>query len=109
MRPVPRCTPVAAAIITLSLLAACGKKDDKAGGPPPPPQVAVYTVAAAPLTLSTELPGRLEASRVAQVRARTPGIVLKRVYQEGTDVKAGDILFRIDPVSYTHLTLPTKA
>ena len=61
MRSVPRCTPVAAAILTLSLLAACGKKDDKAGAAPPPPQVAVYTVAPATLTLSTELPGRLEA------------------------------------------------
>lgn len=100
MRSVPRCTPVAAAIITLSMLAACGKKDDKAGGAPPPPQVAVYTVAPATITLSTELPGRLEASRVAQVRARTPGIVLQRVYKEGTDVKAGEILFRIDPAQF---------
>jgi membrane fusion protein (multidrug efflux system) len=99
MRSVPRCTPIAAAVITLSLLAACGKKDDKAA-PPPPPQVAVYTVAPATLTLSTELPGRIEASRVAQVRARTPGIVLKRVYQEGNDVKAGDVLFRIDPAQF---------
>ncbi|MES2259136.1 MAG: efflux RND transporter periplasmic adaptor subunit [Pseudomonadota bacterium] len=101
MRTSPRYLPVAAAFIGLSLLSACGKKDDKAaGGPPPPPGVAVVTVAPAALTVSTELPGRLEASRVAQVRARTPGIVLKRVYQEGSDVKAGDILFRIDPASY---------
>jgi membrane fusion protein (multidrug efflux system) len=100
MRSVPRCTPVAAAIITLSLLAACGKKDDKAGSAPPPPQVAVYTVAPATVTLTTELPGRLEASRVAQVRARTPGIVLQRVYKEGSDVKAGEVLFRIDPAQF---------
>lgn len=99
MRSVPRYTP-AAAIVALSMLAACGKQDDKAGGPPPPPQVAVYTVAPATLTLSTELPGRLEASRVAQVRARTPGIVLQRVYKEGSDVKAGDVLFRIDPAQF---------
>jgi membrane fusion protein (multidrug efflux system) len=100
MRSVPRCTPVAAAIITLSLLAACGKKDDKAGSAPPPPQVAVYTVAPATVTLTTELPGRLEASRVAQVRARTPGIVLQRVYKEGSDVRAGEVLFRIDPAQF---------
>ncbi|MRV76733.1 efflux RND transporter periplasmic adaptor subunit [Duganella sp. FT92W] len=97
MRSVPRCIPVA----VLSLLAACGHKDDKAAAaPPPPPKVAVYTVAPAELTLSAELPGRLEASRIAQVRARTPGIVLARVYKEGSDVKAGDLLFRIDPAQF---------
>lgn len=66
----------------------------------PPPEVATVTVAAAPLAITTELPGRLEASRVAQVRARVAGIVLKRTYKEGTDVKAGATLFRIDPASY---------
>lgn len=100
MRSVPRRTPLAIAIITLALLAACGKKDDKPAGPPPPPKVAVHTVTASTLTLSSELPGRLEASRVAQVRARTPGIVLRRVYKEGSDVKAGDLLFRIDPAQF---------
>jgi membrane fusion protein, multidrug efflux system len=97
MRSVPRCIPIA----VLSLLAACGHKDDKAAAAsPPPPKVAVYTVAPAELTLSAELPGRLEASRIAQVRARTPGIVLARVYKEGSDVKAGDLLFRIDPAQF---------
>jgi membrane fusion protein (multidrug efflux system) len=97
MRSVHRCIPIA----VLSLLAACGHKEDKASAPPPPPpQVAVYTVAPATLTLSAELPGRLEASRIAQVRARTPGIVLARVYKEGSDVKAGDLLFRIDPAQF---------
>jgi membrane fusion protein (multidrug efflux system) len=47
--------------------------------------------------LVTELPGRLEASRVAQVRARAAGILLKREFREGSDVKAGQLLFRIDP------------
>lgn len=101
MRSVPRCIPIAAAVGTLSLLAACGPKNDKAAAPAaPPPNVAVYTVAPAELTLSAELPGRLEASRTAQVRARTPGIVLARVYKEGSDVKAGDLLFRIDPAQF---------
>lgn len=101
MRSVPRCIPIAAALGFSSLLAACGHKDDKAAAAPPPsPKVAVYTVAPAELTLSAELPGRLEASRIAQVRARTPGIVLARVYKEGSDVKAGDLLFRIDPAQF---------
>jgi len=99
MRYAARYTPVVAAIVTVSLLAACGKKEDKAGAPPPP-AVAVVTAASSTLTVSSELPGRLEASRIAQVRARTPGIVLQRVYKEGSDVKAGELLFRIDPAQF---------
>jgi len=66
----------------------------------PPAEVSVITVAPSSLAITTELPGRLEASRVAQVRARVPGIVLKRVFKEGGDVKAGEVLFRIDPASF---------
>ena len=89
-----------------ALVAACGAKTDNApaaaggkgpgGGGPPPAEVGVVTVALKPVGLVTELPGRLEASRVAQVRARVPGILLKRVFVEGSDVKAGQLLFRID-------------
>jgi membrane fusion protein (multidrug efflux system) len=50
----------------------------------------------------TELPGRLEASRVAQVRARVPGILQKRLFREGSDVKAGQPLFRIDAAPTGH-------
>ncbi|WP_332856331.1 efflux RND transporter periplasmic adaptor subunit [Duganella sp. S19_KUP01_CR8] len=96
MRSVPRYT---AAVFALSLLAACGDKA-AAPGAPPPATVAVITVAPAAVTLSTELPGRTEASRIAQVRARTAGIVLQRVFKEGGDVKAGEVLFRIDPASF---------
>ncbi|MYN19420.1 efflux RND transporter periplasmic adaptor subunit [Rugamonas sp. FT107W] len=96
MRLVPRYT---AAVVSLSLLAACGDKA-AAPGAPPPANVAVITVAPAAVTLSTELPGRTEASRIAQVRARTAGIVLQRVFKEGGDVKAGEVLFRIDPASF---------
>jgi membrane fusion protein (multidrug efflux system) len=100
MRSVPRYTAIAAAMLTLSLLSACGDKAATAGGPPPPATVSVVTVAPAAVTLTTELPGRLEASRIAQVRARTAGIVLKRVFKEGGDVKAGELLFRIDPAQF---------
>lgn len=102
MRSVPRYTALASAAITLSLLAACGKKD-AAPSAPPPPKVAVVTVAPARITLTTELPGRTEASRIAEVRARTAGIVLKRVFKEGGEVKAGEVLFRIDPASFQAL------
>ncbi|MBN8508067.1 MAG: efflux RND transporter periplasmic adaptor subunit [Burkholderiales bacterium] len=71
-----------------------------AGGGPPPAEVGVVTAMPRAVPLTTELPGRLEASRVAQVRARAAGILLKREFREGSDVKAGQLLFRIDPAPY---------
>lgn len=83
-------------------LTACG--DDKgaaaAGGGMPPAEVSVVTVQPGKLALTTELPGRLEAMRTAEVRARVAGIVKQRVFKEGSDVKAGDVLFRIDPAPF---------
>ncbi|MBY0454096.1 MAG: efflux RND transporter periplasmic adaptor subunit [Burkholderiaceae bacterium] len=86
------------------LLLGCGAGDAPAGaaaaGGRPPPQVGVVTVALGDVGLVTELPGRLEASRVAQVRARATGILQKRLFREGSDVKAGQALFAIDPAPY---------
>jgi membrane fusion protein, multidrug efflux system len=87
------------------LLAACGKEGGNPPGPagagaPPPPEVGVVTVSLGEVPLFDELPGRLEASRVAQVRARAAGIVLQRLFREGTDVRAGQPLFRIDASPY---------
>lgn len=59
--------------------------------------VAIETIEARPLSISSELSGRLAAPRIAEVRARVPGVVLQRVFREGSDVKKGDVLFRIDP------------
>src|SRR5450830_1034347 len=86
-------------------LAACGKKDaaQAAGGPGgnrPPPQVGVIVTKIEPVALETELPARVEPLRVAQVRARVNGVVLKRLFVEGSEVKAGQILFQIDPAPY---------
>ena len=96
-------TFVAASAVAL-LLAACGKTDGKAAGgaPPqmPPPEVGVVTATPGDVGLITELPGRVEASRVAQVRARAAGILQQRLFKEGSDVKAGQPLFRIDPAPY---------
>lgn len=106
------------AFVSLSLLAAlagCGDKPaagangPAAGGAPPPPEVAVVTIEPKRLSLTTELPGRLEASRIAQVRARVPGIVLKRTFEEGSNVKAGQVLFRIDPASLQAAFSSTQA
>jgi len=78
------------------LLAACGRPPEEAT-PPTAPKVQVETLRAAPLAIANELSGRLVAPRTAEVRARVAGIVLQRVFREGSEVKAGDVLFRIDP------------
>ena len=103
MQPVPLFTRSAAIILALCALAGCGDKNPGAQAPGsamPPPEVAVVTVAPERLTLLAELPGRLEATRTAQVRARIAGIVLRRVFREGSEVKAGEVLFRIDPAPF---------
>ncbi|HYD93935.1 MAG TPA: efflux RND transporter periplasmic adaptor subunit [Noviherbaspirillum sp.] len=101
---VHRIAPVAALMWMLFSLAGCGQKNAAAqapaGGTPPPPEVAVVTVAPERIVMTTELPGRVEATRVAQVRARVPGIVQKRVFREGSEVKAGEVLFRIDAAPF---------
>ncbi len=82
----------------LGLVAGCAKKaPSSAGRTPPPPEVGVVTVKTESVPLVTELPGRLDAYRVAEVRARATGILLKRNFEEGADVKEGEVLFRIDP------------
>ena len=95
-----------AIIAAMLMLAACGSKEG--GGPPapagaaapPPPEVDVVTVSAGPVVLTQDLPGRLEAYRSAQVRARVEGIIEKRLFAEGSDVKAGAPLFQIDARNY---------
>jgi membrane fusion protein (multidrug efflux system) len=84
---------VAAALV----LAACGKQQ---GGPPPPPEVSVITLKPRPIAISDQLPGRTTAFRVAEVRPQVTGIVQKRLFTEGTEVKAGQQLFQIDAGSY---------
>ncbi|MDO9090694.1 MAG: efflux RND transporter periplasmic adaptor subunit [Burkholderiaceae bacterium] len=96
--------PLASAALSLSLLlAACGQQAAPAGPPGggmPPAEVGVVTVTPGDIGLQTELPGRLEASRVAQVRARAAGILQQRLFREGSDVSAGQPLYRIDPAPY---------
>nr|WP_310646722.1 efflux RND transporter periplasmic adaptor subunit [Limnohabitans sp.] len=70
------------------------------GKTPPPPAVGVVTVADQVVALQTELPGRVSPVRVAQVRARVNGVVLKRLFREGSEVKAGQVLYEIDAAPY---------
>lgn len=94
MSPQPLRLLVSAAL--LLSLAACGKKAQPPQAPPPP-EVGVVTVKASSVPLTRELVGRLAPTRTAEVRARVPGIVERRLYTEGSDVKAGQALFEIDP------------
>jgi membrane fusion protein (multidrug efflux system) len=78
------------------LLGACSDAANEQP-PPPPPQVEVMTVEPRSVANSIELPGRVQAVRIAEIRARVNGIVQRRLYEEGSDVQAGDVLFEIDP------------
>ncbi|WP_039788767.1 efflux RND transporter periplasmic adaptor subunit [Herbaspirillum huttiense] len=99
MRTTPLLRPVAALAI-LSVLSACGKPP---GGPPPAagtPVLGVMTVRAQPVELHTELPGRTSPYQIADVRPQVNGIIKARNFREGSDVKAGQVLYQINPASY---------
>jgi len=87
-------------------LVACGAKDGApaaagpAGGGMPPATVGVVTVSSQAVALQSELPGRVSALRVAQVRARVNGVVLQRAFREGSEVKAGQVLYQLDSAPY---------
>ena len=111
-RPAQLC----AAVLLTILIAGCGKgagnssgNGSASAGAPPPAEVGVLTVSLGDVGLVTELPGRLEASRVAQVRARAAGILQKRLFREGSDVKAGQALFTIDAAPYAAAVASAKA
>lgn len=103
-----RCRIGLAALAAALVLAACGAKEGApapgAGAPAmPPAEVGVVTVAPQAVALQTELPGRVSPIRVAQVRARVTGVVLKRLFREGSEVQAGQALYQIDAASYQAL------
>ena len=93
-------------ILILTSLAGCGGSDKPAAGSGgagnvmPPPEVEIITAAIGSATITQDLPGRLQAYRTAQVRARVEGVIEKRLFQEGSEVKAGASLFQIDARSY---------
>ena len=101
---------VSVGMLALSLLlGGCDKK--KATTPPPagPPEVAVITVQPQLVTLTTELSGRTAPWQVAEVRPQVAGIIQKRLFTEGAEVKAGQVLFQIDPASYQATLASAKA
>ena len=95
----PAVTVLVTAVALATLLSGCNKKQEAAPAPPPP-QVGVVTLQTQAYTLTTELPGRTTAYRIAEVRPQVNGIILKRLFTEGGDVKAGEQLYQIDPALY---------
>ena len=97
-------------ILTATLLiAGCGKKQAPAGPPPGPPEVGVITVQPQRVTLTTELSGRTSPQHIAEVRPQVGGIIQKRLFTEGSDVKAGQALYQIDPATYQAAYASAKA
>ncbi|GAB7081840.1 efflux RND transporter periplasmic adaptor subunit [Megalodesulfovibrio paquesii] len=91
-------------LAALLLLSACSEgpqaADAQPAGPAMTPEVTVLTIAPRPLTLTTELPGRTSAHLVSDVRPQVNGIIQKRMFTEGAEVKEGEILYKIDPAHY---------
>jgi membrane fusion protein, multidrug efflux system len=84
-------------LVLLTIMAAGCKRKMAA---PPPPEVAVVTLQPEKVTITTELPGRVSPYLIAEVRPQVNGIVKKRLFTEGADVKAGELLYQIDPATY---------
>ena len=87
-------------LVALSLALLCGCEHKAPPPAPPPPKVMVVTVQAQAVPITTELPGRVNGYRTADVRPQVNGIILKRLFVEGKDVKAGQQLYQIDPAPY---------
>jgi membrane fusion protein (multidrug efflux system) len=94
---------VPAVLIGLALLAVAGCTESQSSAtpaPPPPTAVSVVTVKPEPMPIVSDLPGRIAPTRIAEVRPQVTGIVLKRVFEQGSLVKEGDVLYKIDPASF---------
>lgn len=87
-------------LVIATLISGCDSSDNSSAAKTAPPQVDVVSVFNQPVTLSTQLPGRTFAIRTAEVRPQVSGILLKRMFTEGADVKAGQQLYQIDPATY---------
>lgn len=110
MKILPRTIAVATLIVVTGLLGAC-KNGQQAQAPRAagPMEVNVITVTSKPTQLTIELPGRTAAYRVAEVRPQVSGIIKKRLFTEGSEVKAGELLYQIDPATYQAVLASAEA
>lgn len=104
-----RIIAVVAILAVNVFMVGCGKKQPAARPNPGPPEVGFLTVQTQRVAITTELSGRTSAALVAEVRPQVSGIVLKRVFTEGSEVKAGQLLYQIDPASYQAAYASAKA
>src|SRR4030067_8986 len=102
---------ISVGIVAMTLtMAGCNKGNKVAATPPGgPPEVGVGTVLPQRVALTTELHGRTSAYLIAEVRPQVSGIIQKRLFTEGTDVNAGDVLYQIDPATYQAANNSAKA
>lgn len=98
MYPTRKRSVVLAILLGGLLLAGCDRQQQ--APPPPVPEVGVVTVRAHEVILTSELPGRTSAFRVAEIRPQVSGLIQKRLFTEGSDVRAGQVLYRIDPAPF---------
>jgi membrane fusion protein (multidrug efflux system) len=89
---------IAAIVSVVIFLQGCDRQQE--APPPPAPEVATVTVQPQQVVLTTELPGRTSAYLVAEIRPQVSGLVQKRLFTEGSDVKAGEVLYEIDPAPF---------
>lgn len=92
---------IATALLALTLVTiGCSSSSSQPSAPPPVPEVATVTLQPRQVELTTELPGRTSPYLVAEIRPQVNGIVQKRLFQEGSEVKAGQLLYQIDPAPF---------
>ena len=91
---------ILAVVLCFSLLVVSCQRRQQQGPPPQIPEVTVTTVQPQPLMLTSELPGRTSPYRIAEIRPQVSGLILKRLFTEGADVKEGEVLYQIDPAPF---------
>ena len=102
-----RCFSACLPLLAVVLLTACDNAPQSA--PPGPLEVGVHTLKETPMQLDTDLPGRTVAYRIAEVRPQVNGIVQKRLFEEGAEIREGQQLYQIDPATYEAQVARTKA
>lgn len=96
-------------VVTGLLLTSCNKPNSAPPPPSPPPEVGVIVVKAENVSLTTELSGRTVPQMVAEVRPQVSGVIKKRTFVEGSDVKEGQLLYQIDPATFEAAFASAKA
>lgn len=98
---------ITGALIAILSFTGCSKP--KSAPPPPPPEVGIIVVKQEKVSLTTELSGRTVPQLIAEVRPQVSGIIQKRLFTEGSEVRTGQVLYQIDPASYLAAFASAKA